>query len=218
MNDLPLFPLNTVLFPGMPLNLHIFEPRYREMIDLCIDTQQPFGVVLIEEGQEALGPLARPHPIGCTAQIVHVERLDDGRMNITAIGMERFQIHQLHHDRSYLVGTVDMLPLGSDDPARMERAGNRLRPWVERYLSVLAEATDSDAFDPAGLPTDPLALAHLAAAVVQIPAEQKQALLAAAQASELLTSVRAIYRREVALLNAIVSHPPADEEGLFSPN
>src|SRR5512147_2655499 len=92
MYELPLFPLNTVLFPGMPISLHIFEPRYKLMIEQCIQIAQPFGVVLIREGVEALGPSAEPHQIGCSAQITQVERLEDGRMNIVAVGVERFQI------------------------------------------------------------------------------------------------------------------------------
>ena len=86
MFELPLFPLNTVLFPGMPLPLHIFEDRYKQMINNCLEEKEPFGVVLIRNGKEALGPLAQPHSIGCTARIVEVQKLSDGRMNITSVG------------------------------------------------------------------------------------------------------------------------------------
>ena len=92
MLDLPLFPLNTVLFPGMPLSLHIFEDRYKRMIGECIDSGNPFGVVLIKRGQEANGPLAEPHEIGCTARIIEVEPLSEGRMNIVVLGQKRFRI------------------------------------------------------------------------------------------------------------------------------
>ncbi len=78
MFEIPLFPLNTVLFPGTPIHLHIFEERYKQMINLCLQEQRPFGVVLIRNGMEALGPLAEPFHIGCTAEIAHVERLEDG--------------------------------------------------------------------------------------------------------------------------------------------
>lgn len=86
MYELPLFPLNTVLFPGTPIQLHIFEDRYLKMINRCIEEHKPFGVVLIEEGSEAFGPLAKPYRIGCTALIAKVEKLEDGRINITAVG------------------------------------------------------------------------------------------------------------------------------------
>ena len=217
--ELPLFPLNTVLFPGTPITLHIFEPRYLELMELCEQTQQPFGVVLIQEGQEALGPLATPHPIGCTAEIARVERLPDGRMNILAVGVERFEIHQLDYDKeSYLVGQVELLPLVDPDPARIDRAGQRLRPWVERYLAVLGRVAEDASFDPMRLPHDPLALGYLAAALVQIPTDQKQTLLAANEPVDLLANIRTIYRREVALLNAIIARDSIETQGLFSLN
>ena len=90
MYELALFPLFTVLFPGMPLHLHIFEPRYRLMIQRCLEANQPFGVVLIRKGEEAMGPLAEPYITGCTARIARTERLRDGSMNLTVLGEERF--------------------------------------------------------------------------------------------------------------------------------
>src|SRR5205814_5524803 len=84
-----LFPLNTVLFPGMPLPLHIFEERYKLMIGRCLEEERPFGVVLIQSGPE-VGGTAVPHRVGTTAHIAAVRRLDDGRMNLIAIGQERF--------------------------------------------------------------------------------------------------------------------------------
>lgn len=219
MYELPLFPLNTVLFPGTPISLHIFEGRYKSMIEDCLQTGQPFGVVLIREGREALGSLADPYPIGCTAQIAHVERLDNGNMNIVAIGVERFEIQDLDRDNNpYLVGTVESRPLTRLESPSEVQAGQRLRPWVERYLGVLASVADTSEFDPAQLPDEPTALAYLAAALLQIPADQKQTLLAMNQAGELLTDIRAIYRREVALLNAILERDTPMEQGLFSLN
>src|SRR3954466_6437378 len=97
MFELPLFPLNTVLFPGMPLNLHIFEERYKLMIGRCIEANQPFGAVLIKRGSEVsgLGKAAEPFSIGCTVQITQVQSLGAGRMNISVVGKERFQIFSL---------------------------------------------------------------------------------------------------------------------------
>jgi Lon protease-like protein len=220
MQQVPLFPLNTVLFPNMPITLHIFEPRYKLMIEQCIQSGDPFGVVLIREGQEALGPLADPYPIGCTAQIADVERLPDGHMNIVAIGLERFEIHALSHDKPYLVGSVETLPIDVSDSGVLREAGRRLRPWVERYLTILAEASGTTDFDLTDLPTDPLALGYLAAAVAQVPNAQKQELLGVNRADTLLAEAQSLYRRELALLSAIVERDrqPAEEQGLFSLN
>ena len=100
MFELPIFPLNTVLFPGMPLSLHIFEDRYKLMIGKCLQERRAFGVVLIRQGAEALGPLAEPNKIGCTAFISQVERLHQGRMNIGVIGQRRFRIISLDTELS----------------------------------------------------------------------------------------------------------------------
>ena len=219
MNEIPLFPLNTVLFPGMPINLHIFEPRYKEMIRYCLETQSPFGVVLIREGDEALGPLADPYPIGCTAQITHMEQLENGHLDVFAVGLERFHIHGLSYDQPYLTGMIEVLPFEMDhDSQHLIQAGTRLRPLVERYLAVLSEAAEEVEFDSTQLPNDPMALAYLAATVVQIPAAQKQELLATGEATELLADIRTIYQREVPLLRAILQHSPHDEMGMFSLN
>lgn len=205
--ELPLFPLNTVLFPGMPINLHIFEERYKTMINKCLDSHQPFGVVLIRHGREAHGPLAVPHPVGCTAQIIQMEALDQGRMAITALGGERFRILTLddtHH--AYLVATVDLDPLIDDDPAGRQAADRALRPLVIHYLRALDEAGLAN-IDPSRLPEDSLTLAYFAITVLHIPAEQKQALLTAPHAIDLLADLRAVYVREVALLKDLLQAP-----------
>jgi uncharacterized protein len=88
---LPLFPLNTVLFPEGPLRLRIFEPRYLDMISRCMREDSEFGVALITEGREA-GGSARTMPTGTTARIVDFERLDDGLLGITARGNRKFRI------------------------------------------------------------------------------------------------------------------------------
>ena len=88
--DLRLFPLNSVLFPGMRMPLHIYEERYRVMIRECVEEDAPFGVALIKSGPE-VGSGAIPHDVGTTARILQVEYLDDGRMNIFTIGEQRFR-------------------------------------------------------------------------------------------------------------------------------
>jgi Lon protease-like protein len=122
--------LNTVLFPGAELPLHIFEPRYRQMIGECIDREQPFGVVLIERGPE-VGEGAVPREVGCTAQVTGVERLEEGRMNIVCVGQSRFRILSTSSARPYLVGEVELLADVDADTEAAERAASLVR---ERYL------------------------------------------------------------------------------------
>lgn len=216
MIDLPLFPLDTVLFPGMPLNLHIFEERYKTMINECIDKRQPFGVVLIASGVAQMGPLADPHPIGCTAQITQVQPLGQGRMHIIAVGRERFKIESLSYDQPYLVGQVELLPNIVEDRLLLEQEGVRLRVWVERYLGILQQAGQIQ-FDMRQLPRDPMQLAYLAAYMIQVPNFNKQKLLATDNAKTLFGELRTLYRRESALLEALLTPPEAlENQGPFS--
>ncbi|MBN1146750.1 MAG: LON peptidase substrate-binding domain-containing protein [Anaerolineales bacterium] len=218
MFELPLFPLNTVLFPGAPLRLHIFEERYKRMIGACIQEGKPFGVVLIQQGAEALGPPADPHPVGCSAKIAHVQRLEDGHMNIVILGQERFRIFTIDRvSQPYLVGVVDHFPLLAGAPEALSQAGQRLRPWVERFIQALLEAGDVQ-FDLQNLPDEPVALAYLAASILQIPADQKQELLALRKANELLSGLEAIYRREAAFLEILLSKREGDQGIPFSRN
>ena len=215
--ELPLFPLNTVLFPGIPLRLHIFEPRYKAMVRHCLDKDQAFGVVLIAEGVEANGPLAQPHLVGCTARIVQMEPLADGRMNIVALGQERFQVRSLRHDQPYLVGDVELYPMASENPAALMAAARRLRPLLARYLEILSAAGVLD-FDVDQLPDDPLELGYLGAALLQVSIEQKQALLSIERASTFLEHMSALYRQEVALLASMPRFEDQAGPGAFSLN
>ena len=217
MFDLPLFPLNTVLFPGMPLPLHIFEERYKRMIRLCMENTQPFGVVLIRSGSEAQGPLAEPFEIGCTARILEIQPLVEGRMNIITLGENRFRILSTHPQDEYLVGRVELFPLEETDPQGMASLAQRLLPRVKQYMHILSEASDTD-LEPEKLPADPIVLAYLAAVLVQIPAEEKQNLLAEQRAIDLLGNMEKIYRREVVMLQAIMDHGRRQDPGPFSLN
>jgi Lon protease-like protein len=216
MYELPLFPLNTVLFPGMPLRLHIFEERYKLMIGRCYAEGEPFGVTLIKRGKE-VGGRAEPFQIGCKANITEVEPLEGGRMNIVAVGGERFQIHSLKHTQPYLVGLVDSLPLANDNSEYLSDKGRLLRPWVRRYLEILAKASETE-FELGQLPRDPLRLAYLSAFLLQIPASQKQDLLNMGDAIGLMNNLHTMYRREVTLLGAMLTAKQAEDVGTFSLN
>jgi Lon protease-like protein len=216
--ELPLFPLNTVLFPHTPVHLHIFEPRYLEMIGRCLEKRRPFGVALIKSGSEALGPLAEPHRVGCTADIVRAEKLPQGRLNIIAVGRERFRIVELDEkSHLYLVGTVEPYPLEEDEAGALVEAGRQLRPRIERYLRLLA-ASGVGQVEPQELPAEPQALVFLAAALLQAPPIQKQALLEVASAAEMAAGLMAMLRREIALLETIHSKEAGLGKDSFSKN
>jgi Lon protease-like protein len=192
METLPLFPLNTVLFPGQLLPLHIFEPRYRQMTGECIQHGRPFGVVLIRSGEE-VGETAEPHEVGTTAHILQMERQADDRMNLLCVGNARFRIRQTFHDKPYLYGQVELWPWepfveGSVDV-------DHVRRQIERYLRILAETTDQRL--DLELPTDPAALANIAASVLQVDSVAKQLLLTTTSIGALLSNASDLLQREL---------------------
>lgn len=206
---LPLFPLNTVLFPGMPLPLHIFEERYKLMVNDCIRDHTPFGVVLIKSGTE-VGSAAEPYSIGTSAQITSLERLAEGRFNIETVGQDRFRILELRHDRPYLSALVENYPMKDADSPLIPTLATRLRPWVTQYMTLLAQAADTP-FEANRLPAEPLALAYLAAIVLQTPMPAKQSLLTLPNLSDLLERERQIYRNEIVILKTLLQHIPAED-------
>jgi Lon protease-like protein len=218
MFDLPLFPLNTVLFPGAPLKLRIFEPRYLKMIGICIEKNQPFGVVLNKEGVEAQGSLAKPYSIGCSARITQVEELPAGQMNIIVVGKERFRILSLDAtNQPYLTGKVELYPLQPGEIQSTQAVGERLHTWLDRYLKAFSWAT-SVKLDVSQLPQDPVSFACMAATILQIPFEQKQKLLAIENALDFIMAVENIFRRELALLRATNYGIKPDQDEPFSRN
>src|SRR6185436_11839178 len=130
MSDLlPLFPLPTVvLFPSVFLPLHIFEPRYREMVADAVASDRMIGMVLLRPGWERDYEGRPPvYGVGCSGVVTHVERTSDGRYNLVLRGLERFRIVEEDHERSYRRAVIDPLPeqaLTADDRAviRRERA------------------------------------------------------------------------------------------------
>ncbi|MCX7668974.1 MAG: LON peptidase substrate-binding domain-containing protein [Anaerolineae bacterium] len=199
MVELPLFPLNTVLFPGQVLPLHIFEDRYRQMIRECLAEDKSFGVVLIRAGQE-VGGTAVPHEVGTTARIVESSHLDDGTMDIGTVGIERFRIRRLFHDQPYLRAEVEPFPLAetTDDPAIMQLT-QRVRERVIRYIELIAEAAGLR-IQVDSVPDQPERVGYLAAVAMQIQNAEKQALLNAASVKHILAAEISLLNRENALL------------------
>lgn len=197
--QMPIFPLkNVVLFPGMVLPLHIFEMRYREMINRCIEEHLPFGVTLIADGQE-VGAKAEPHQIGTAARIMRVEKLDDGRMNITAVGTQRFRIMELLHDHSYLTAVVTHYPVVNGATRLATELSQRVRPQVIDYVELLSKAANVN-LTLDRLPEDPLTLAFLVAISLQVSHKDKQQLLEATGVPEILSIESRMLSRESKLL------------------
>jgi Lon protease-like protein len=197
--EMPLFPLkNVVLFPGMVLPLHVFELRYREMINRCIDERVPFGVVLIANGPE-VGALAQPFMVGTAARIMRVEREDDGCINITAVGTQRFRVLELDRSRSYLSATVAPFPLVNGATKLATDLAQRVRPQVMEYVELLSKASSTN-LRLDRLPEDPLTLAFLVAIALQVKAGDKQRLLEQIGIPEILALESRLIGRETQLM------------------
>jgi Lon protease-like protein len=132
-----LFPLHTVLFPGGPLPLRIFETRYTDMVRRCMREQQPFGVVLIQEGDEA-GVVATTATVGCTARIADFHTLQDGLLGISCIGERKFRVQRVWRAADGLnMGEVVWLPAEPEVPLSADHG--RLADTLRRALEELAE-------------------------------------------------------------------------------
>jgi len=193
---LPLFPLNTVLFPGMTLPLRIFEPRYLKMMHDCLDRDPVFGVLLIKEGQE-VGEAAIPHTVGTTARILSVERASSEELHVVTVGEERFLLHNVSHDKPYLVGDVEPFPLEGSESVRVEALFDAELVLLMAYLELISQANQVD-IQLRQAVTGPTELAYLVAALLQVPLAVKQQLLAVADLGKMM-------EREVALLQAEIT-------------
>lgn len=195
--EMPLFPLDLVLFPHMRLPLHIFEERYQEMINQCIEESLPFGIVLATGVNPGTGRTST-HKIGCTARIARVERLTDGKMNIEVVGERRFRILDTHETRSYRTGLTEPVvdePLTDDVAALSEDVQRLLKDFLMRSLARHGQAVSDFT-----LPEDPGPLSFAAACVLPIENDEKQALLEETDTAARLTVEKEVLFREVALL------------------
>jgi Lon protease-like protein len=200
----PLFPLDMVLFPGMALPLHIFEPRYREMVAECLEDHAPFGVVLARP--ESLYGLEVPHAVGTLARIDDGECLTDGRYNILARGMHRFRIVQESRDRAYLRGLVT--PVCDVDESRdvLLALAGEARDEFRDYLGIVLTLVGSEVREIA-IPRDATELSHTIAMCLTSEDSEKQKLLEMTSASERLQAEIALLRTETQMLCAQVESP-----------
>lgn len=169
---LPLFPLQTVLYPGATLPLHVFEPRYRELVGRCLEHDETFGIVLIAEGEEVGGP-AVPHAIGTEAAIVACQKRRDGRYDLVVEGRRRFEILELDRSQPLLRAEVRLLPEDDGMDAALAATVATLCEGLEDVLELETAARRDEPLG--GLPAG--ALSYRVAAILPIAVEERQALL-----------------------------------------
>jgi Lon protease-like protein len=193
--ELPIFPLNVVLFPGMALPLHIFEPRYRLMIKRCLEDNQTFGVSLISEGEEGQSG-TMPSIVGTAARITETTPFPDGRLNIQTIGERRFRVVSLREEDEYLIGTVEWLDDVSTERAAPAWAA-KVRRILKRYLALMARNTQLSGVDLSefSMPHDPELLSMTVGALLQLSNEQKQELIEMTSTAARLSYEYSLLRR-----------------------
>lgn len=217
--QLPIFPLGTVLFPGLLLPLHIFEERYRRLVRDLLELPEPrcFGVVGIELGHEVgAGAARRLAPVGCAAEVRAVTPHEDGRYDLVTVGGRRFDVIELDHGLPYLRASVEFRP--DEEGQDAERAGARVRRLFHAYRQALTGA-GAEPVASIELPTDPIQLSYLVAAATVLDRNEKQQLLEAEDATVRLLLEEQLLRRETKLLEALPTVPASPFiDGGVNPN
>jgi Lon protease-like protein len=233
---LPVFPLSTVLFPGLVLPLHIFEERYRslvrELVDSPEDGPHEFGVVTLRHGSEVqtavegeTGPPVDDAPVttdqvydvGCTAELRQVTELPDGRYDIVTVGRRRFKVLAVAKGtEAYLTAEVEWMPEDDEPNPLADLLAPRVLAAFRTYLDLLRPA--SEVLDQ--VPDDPTVLSHLIAATAQLTTDERQLLLAAPDTPTRLRTELRLLNREAGLLARVraVPVPLSDLARPASPN
>jgi Lon protease-like protein len=174
---MPIFPLELVLLPGVPLPLHIFEPRYKEMIAECLEQKKPFGVVRASSDGVA--------DIGCTAEIMSVtKKYDDGRMDILTRGVERFEVIQVNEERSFLQAEISLVQDEDED-----EPGKPATEMVTQAVRLHAEIAKLAGAEPSGPDEQAGNLSFLLAGSLPLDLDFKQSLLSTLSEAKRLEAV-----------------------------
>ncbi|HTW85305.1 MAG TPA: LON peptidase substrate-binding domain-containing protein [Candidatus Sulfotelmatobacter sp.] len=206
--QLRLFPLNTVLFPGAVLNLHVFEERYRTMIAECLDAGEAFGVVLIRDGQEAGDPDVTPHEIGTTAEIAEVTPLPAGRYYISTTGRRRFRIARIVSREPYLRAEVEFLDEDVEDP-RADELTLRVRGEFDEYVKLLVAFSGRPS--AVEVPSDPVDASYVVGDALQVADALKQRLLELRSAEARLAAELGFLRRLLPQLRGLLERKRTQE-------
>jgi Lon protease-like protein len=208
---LPLFPLNTPLVPGLVMPLHIFEPRYRELVEDLLaqpdEQQREFGIIAVRSGRQVeTDGMAALYPVGTATVLRQAERLDDGRYEIVTTGSRRFRVVSVDISAPLVMGEVEFLDdVASDtDPVIAERVAREFTI----YRSVLGGRLDQESdVEVDDLPDDPTVLSYLITAAMVLDNDERQGLLAAPDTSARLMHAHRILLRENLLISTLSAVP-----------
>ncbi len=206
---LPLFPLGSVLYPGLVLPLHIFEQRYRQLVADLLAAEEPrqFGVIAIRRGRETgIDGVSALYETGCTAVVRQVERYEDGRYELITVGGQRFRLITLGDQAPYFRGDVEFLTDGPGDEAKAAAAVPAVQQAFRAYLELLSKRGGVEV-SPPDLPDEPVLLSYLIAAAVVVDLPAKQRLLEEPDAGRRLAAERTLLAREMQLLRSLTAAP-----------
>lgn len=195
LEELPLFPLQTVLFPYAEQYLHIFEPRYQEMVQFCLKEDRPFGVVLIRSGSES--GRAEPYLVGTAVRIVGMHTYEDGRMDIHVRGERRFRIRNLDDNKAaYLVGYVEpVVEMEFDETTDAPELLARAKDEVEALIQKVFAHRQYDV--QVMFPSDPIALSFAIANLLPMENLDKQHLLETTDTFERVSALLPILESQI---------------------
>ena len=221
--QLPIFPLNTVVFPGVTVPLHVFEDRYRALVHHLLTISEKadrlFGIVAIREGYEVgTHGVQSVHRVGCVVQMTSVEPYADGRFDIEVVGRHRLRLDALDTSGTYLVGDVETVEEAKvDTPTGLQEA-EKTRATFEEYRRRLSELRGDDVLD-GDLPRDPEFLSYALAATCLLTLQERQELLEAANPLDRLVMLRHALREEMRAMTAVPSLPATEvARTSWSPN
>lgn len=197
VSELPLFPLPVVLFPGVPLPLHIFEPRYREMLSDIRIGNNLFGLSYFDSSTSDK-EIPPPGHIGCVAEVTEEQALPDGRSNVLTIGLVRYRVDEyVENDGPYLVARVSFFEDQHEDDEALEDRTREVAETFTRIAKAVRILNDERASLPDISDTEPQRLSFLVAAAMEIDAEVKQELLELRSTGERLRRLRDLLVRAV---------------------
>lgn len=191
VSELPLFPLPMVLFPGVPLPLHIFEPRYRQMLDDIGATNGLFGLSYFDDATENEIPPAGH--IGCAAEVTETQTMPDGRSNILTVGLIRYRVEKyVERDREYLTAQVSFFEDEPEDNETLRASALEVAATFTRIARSVRKINDERINLPDISGTEPQRLSFLVAAAVELDMNTKQALLELRSTAKRLDRLREI--------------------------
>ena len=192
LHELPLFPLPVVLFPGVPLPLHIFEPRYRQLLSDIRLSKNLFGLAYHDPTTSENEVPPQGH-VGCVAEVSETQSFPDGRSNILTIGVIRYRIESyVEHGDPYLVAQVSFFEDEEEDEELLAAPAKEVAETFTRIAQAVRTINDERATLPDISNTEPQRLSFLVAAAMEIDAEVKQELLELRSTSERLERLRAM--------------------------